>query len=109
MTSRNWWWSTETRLWDEVFGRSDLVVNHQRTYRWPRLWFADGRHLRLALAAVGVDRIHFPCSHANARAQEAVEQYREHDQGKDHVHTIAFDGESYNGEGYSGDGSGNEE
>ena len=90
-------------------GGSELAVNHQGSYRRTRLWFADGRHLRLALAAVGVDRIHFLCSHANTRAQEAVEQYREHDQREGHVQAIAFDGESYDGEGYAGDGGGNEE
>ncbi len=50
-----------------------------------------------------------PGSYANTGAQEAVEQYREHEQGEGHVQAIAFDGESYDGEGHAGDGSGNEE
>ena len=51
----------------------------------------------------------WPGSHADTRAQEAVEQYREHEQGEGHVQPIAFDGESYDGEGYARDGGGNEE
>ena len=50
-----------------------------------------------------------PGSHANTRAQEAVEQYREHEQCEGHVQPIAFDGESYDGEGYACYGGGNEE
>src|ERR1700674_2527215 len=50
-----------------------------------------------------------PGSHADTRAQEAVEQYREHEQGESHVQPIAFDGESYDGEGYTCYGGGNEE
>ena len=99
--SGNWWWSTETVeiRWDEVFGRV-------RTGRQPSRKLSTDSS---TLAAVEVDRIHLQCSHADTRAQEAVEKYREHDQGEDHIQAIAFDGESYNGEGYSGDGSGNEE
>src|SRR6266853_6062406 len=48
-------------------------------------------------------------SHADTGTQEAVEQYRKHEQGEGHVQAIAFDGESYDGEGDAGDGSGNEE
>ena len=50
-----------------------------------------------------------PGSCADTRPQEAVEQYREHEQGEGHVQPIAFDGESYDGEGYARDGGGNEE
>jgi hypothetical protein len=50
-----------------------------------------------------------PGSHANTRPQEAVEQYREHEQCEGNIQAIAFDSESYDGEGYAGDGSGDEE
>ena len=50
-----------------------------------------------------------PGSHADTGPQEAVEQYREHEQCEAHVQPIAFDGESYDGEGYAGDRGGNEE
>jgi hypothetical protein len=50
-----------------------------------------------------------PRSHADARPQEAVEQYREHEQCEGNIQPIAFDGESYDGEGYASDRGGNEE
>src|SRR6202171_86852 len=50
-----------------------------------------------------------PGSHADTGPQEAVEQYREHEQCEGHVQPIAFDGESYDGEGYACYGGGNEE
>ena len=46
---------------------------------------------------------------ADTGPQEAVEQYREHEQCEGHVQPIAFDGESYDGEGYACYGGGNEE
>jgi hypothetical protein len=45
---------------------------------------------------------------ADTRAQETVEQYREHEQGESHVQAITFDGESCDGEGDASDGGGNE-
>jgi plasmid stabilization system protein ParE len=61
-----------------------------------RLW--------LALAAIALSALL-----TQPRAEEAVEQDGEHDQGEGHVHAIAFDSESRDGEGYAGDGGGDEE
>jgi hypothetical protein len=88
--------------------RPVFVKNRDTSLPWSARW-------AMASAETGFrgPRVFFtkmpPGSYADTGPQEAVEQYREHEQCEGHIQPIAFDGESYDGEGYACYGGGNEE
>jgi|ERR1700686_5423327 len=100
--------STLDALESGQYCSGDFVLGH-----WAWKSREDERTLRLrrccAFDRTVVAREEVAELHANTRAQEAVEQYRKHEQCEGHVQAITFDGESYDGKGYAGDRGGNEE